>query len=57
MRGDPFDCPGPECHNGDFAAFDHFCDALDVQDHEAPHAFAAWLGGKTEWDGEYRRVR
>lgn len=50
---DPFDCPGPACHGGDFPGFDHFCDALDVQDHELPHAFAAYLGGTTSWDGDY----
>jgi hypothetical protein len=54
---DPFTCPGPECHDGQFAGFDHFCDVLDVEDHELPHAFAAYLSGTTEWDGDYRRVR
>jgi hypothetical protein len=53
---DPFDCPGPECHAGDFAGFDHFCDVLDVRDGEYGHAFAAWLGGATGWDGNYQRL-
>lgn len=53
-RADPFVCDG--CHVGDFHEFDHFCDALDVQDHELPHAFAAWLGATTGWDGRYERV-
>jgi len=51
---DPFNCPG--CHEGDFHEFDHFCDILDVQKHEVPHAFAAWLG-KTGWDGRYEQVK
>lgn len=51
---DPFTCPG--CHVGDFAEFDHFCDALNVKDDELPHAFAAFLGKKTSWDGEYERL-
>lgn len=51
---DPFVCDG--CHGGDFADFDHFCDALDVQDHELPQAFAAWLGHTTGWDGRYAEV-
>lgn len=53
---DPWNCTGPECHGGDFAAFDHFADVLNVQEHELPHAFAAWLGGTIEWDGGYRRI-
>jgi len=52
-KPDPFNCPG--CHDSDFAAFDHFCDVLEVTDAEAPHAFAAWLDG-TAWDGDYRKV-
>ena len=50
---DPFNCPGPECHAGDFPGFDHFCDALEVTDSEVPHAFAAYLSHRTEWDGPY----
>ena len=46
----PFDCPGP-CHDGEF---DHFCDALNVRDDELPHAFAAWLGRRAGWAGEYK---
>ena len=55
MTGDPFNCPG--CHDGHFAEFDHFCDVLDVQTDELPHAFAAWLGGTTGWDGRYSKVK
>lgn len=51
---DPFVCL--DCHDGDFAGFDHFCDALDVQTSELPHAFAAYLGHKTGWDGKYGPV-
>ncbi len=51
---DPFKCDG--CHSGDWADFDHFCDVLDVQTHELAQAFAAWLGGKIGWDGEYGEV-
>ena len=51
---DPFDCPG--CHTGDFPGFDHFCDVLNVQDHEAGDAFAAYLSGTTKWDGQYGPV-
>jgi hypothetical protein len=51
MSADPFVCDG--CHTGDFHEFDHFCDVLDVKDVETPHAFAAWLANKTEWDGTY----
>ena len=51
---DPFNCDG--CHDGDWAGFDHFCDALDVTDAETPHAFAAYLSKKTGWDGKYGRV-
>lgn len=51
---DPFNCPG--CHDGDFPGFDHFCDVLEVTDEEVPHAFAAWLGGTTSWDGDYGPV-
>lgn len=47
---DPFNCPGPECHGGDFPGFDHFCDALNVTDEETPHAFAAYLG-HFGWEG------
>lgn len=55
MSTDPFNCDG--CHNGAFAGFDHFCDVLGVQTHELPHAFAAYLGHKTDWNGEYGEVR
>ena len=51
---DPFVCNG--CHTGDFSEFDHFCDVLDVTTDELPHAFAAWLGGTTDWDGDYEPV-
>ncbi len=51
----PFTCD-TGCHTSDVADFDHFCDTLDVQDHETPHAFAAWLGGRTGWDGRYEPV-
>ena len=54
MVPDPFDCSG--CHTGNFAEFDHFCDVLGVTDDEAPHAFAAWMGHKTSWDGDYERI-
>ena len=56
VRADPFgECDG--CHDGDFPEFDHFCEALQVTAEEAPHAFAAWLGHRTGWDGRYERVR
>lgn len=48
---DPFMCDG--CHTGDFADFDHFCDVLNVTTDELPQAFAAWLGGTMNWDGDY----
>ena len=51
---DPFTCPG--CHGGDFPDFDHYCDVLGVTIEEAPIAFAAFLGGKYDWDGEYGEV-
>lgn len=54
MNEDPFNCGG--CHSGSFADFDHFCDVLGVTDEELPHAFAAWLGGVTTWDGQYGPV-
>lgn len=53
---DPFDCPGHECHSGQWAEFDHFCDALSVQTDELPHAFAAFLGHRTGWDGRYSQL-
>lgn len=53
MNTDPFDCPGPECHDGGWADFDHFCDVLDVQDDEVGQAFGAWLGHTINWDGDY----
>lgn len=55
VRPDPFVCTG--CHSGDFADFDHFCDALDVTTEELPHAFAAWLGHRTGWDGRYEEIK
>lgn len=55
MNDDPFNCTG--CHSGSFAGFDHFCDVLNVQTDELPHAFAAYLGGKTGWDGRYEEVK
>lgn len=51
LNEDPFGCDG--CHEGSFSDFDHFCDVLNVTDEEAPHAFAAWLGHETKWNGEY----
>ena len=54
MNQDPFSCDG--CHTGDLHEFDHFCDVLEVQPHEVPHAFAAWLSHKTSWDGRYEEV-
>ena len=47
---DPYDCPGVDCHDGDFPEFDHFCDSLNVTAAETPHAFAAWLG-HLGWEG------
>jgi len=41
--GEPYRCPG--CHAGDFADFDHFCDATGVTDAEVGPAFAVWLSG------------
>lgn len=56
MRLDePFTCPG--CHDGDFADFDHFCDAMNVPMEETGIAFAAWLGGRYDWDGDYGPVK
>ncbi len=53
----PFVCPDPGvCHSGDFADFDHFCDALKVNNDELPQAFAAWLGRRFNWDGNYQEV-
>lgn len=51
---DPFNCDG--CHSGDLPGFDHFCDVLGVTGVESPHAFAAWLAGKTTWDGDYKKL-
>ncbi len=51
---DAFNCTG--CHSGPFAEFDHFCDVLEVKNDELPQAFAAWLGDKYDWDGEYEKV-
>lgn len=43
-------CPG--CHGGDFADFDHYCDAAGLHDPaEFPAAFAAWMNALTGWDG------
>lgn len=55
---DPWHCPGITlgCHGGEWFEFDHFCDAMNVKPGEEPQAFAAWLGGKTGWDGEYGPV-
>ena len=57
MNQDPFNCPGPECHSGDFAGFDHFCDVLDVPMDKSHIAFAAYLGHIIDWDGEYQELR
>lgn len=46
QRGEPFVCT-TGCHGGDFADFDHFCDALGVTQDEAPVAFGEWLSGRT----------
>lgn len=51
---DPWECKG--CHTGEMFEFDHFCDVLGVTDEEVPHAFAAWMGGRHGWNGEYRRI-
>ena len=51
VKADPFNCAGPGCHDGSFASFDHFCDALDVTPEETPLAFGAWLGHRVNWDG------
>lgn len=51
---DPWRCNG--CHTGDFAGFDHFCDALNVTDAETPYAFGAWLARTTSWDGKMEKV-
>lgn len=44
MEGDVFACPG--CHGGDFADFDHFCDALEIPMDECGPAFAVWMEGR-----------
>lgn len=51
---DPFACPG--CHDGDFPDFDHFVDAMGVTEDELGVAFAAWLAGVSEWDGEVLKI-
>ena len=40
----PFVCPG-KCHSGSFADFDHFCDAVDIEQGEEGIAFAMWMEG------------
>ena len=49
-------CAG--CHDGDFADFDHYCDAKGITTEELPAAFAAWLhlASDGEWDGEMEQV-
>lgn len=49
-------CPGG-CHEGQFADFDHFCDAAEIAPGEEPAAFAAWLHHLTGWDGEMGKVQ
>ena len=41
-----FTCSG-ECHSGDWADFDHFCDVIGVTEDETPVAFAIWIEGLT----------
>jgi len=43
-------CPGG-CHGGDFADFDHYCDAAVIKPGEEGPAFAAWLNALSGWDG------
>lgn len=54
MNDDPFLCDG--CHTGNWSGFDHFCGVFGVKTEELPLAFAAYLGGKTGWDGEFGEV-
>jgi hypothetical protein len=44
-------CPG-DCHSGDFADFDHYCDENNIPESDTHIAFAAWLNGRTGWDGD-----
>jgi hypothetical protein len=56
LRIEPI-CP-PDCdrHTGDFADFDHYCDAAEIQPGEEPAAFAAWLNALSGWDGQMGEV-
>ena len=47
-------CTG--CHTGDFPEFDHYVDVNQIEDHEVPAAFGAWVSGKTGWDGGIQQV-
>lgn len=47
-------CSG--CHTGDFADFDHYCDANSIAMEDTGPALAAWLNLRTGWDGEASRV-
>lgn len=49
-------CPG-ECHSGDMADFDHYCDVAEIQPGEEPQAFAAWLNALSGWDGPMRQIQ
>lgn len=46
-----------ECHTGDFADFDHYCDAKGIQPGEEAAAFGAWLHALSGWDGPQGEVR
>ncbi len=54
---EPFEprCPG-ECHSGQFADFDHYCDSADIQPGEEGPAFAAWMNALNGWDGQMGRI-
>ena len=54
VGSDPLNCPG--CHDGDMADFDHFCDYFNVSEAETPHAFAAFMGNKYAWKGDYGKA-
>lgn len=50
-------CPGPECHSGDWADFDHFCDVNGIAMEDTGQAFAAWMHHRTGWDGDAERIK
>ena len=41
---------------GDFYEFDAFVAKHNIKDEELGAAFAAWMSGATEWDGDFEKV-